>query len=342
MLDCPLPLSQYDRILVAHGGGGRLTQQLIQKIFQIGFGTVDLPLTDGAVFGVESGSLAMTTDSYVVQPLFFPGGDIGRLAIWGTANDLAMMGAQPQYLSAGFILEEGLAIADLWRVVQSMREAADRLGLRIVTGDTKVVERGKGDGMFINTSGVGRVLAPAPLGPAQVCPGDRILISGDLGRHGMAILAARQNLGLSTPLESDLAPLWPMVQTLFEHGIVPHCLRDLTRGGLASALHEIARDRGVNLSIEEEAIAIPEAVQGICELLGLDPLYVANEGRMVLFVPPHQADRTLALLRQVQPGAAIVGIVGDLGEQPWVTVRSGIGGERLLDLLSGEQLPRIC
>jgi hydrogenase expression/formation protein HypE len=342
-LSCPLPL-KHDTIQLAHGGGGRLMRQLIEEVF-----LEPLPppaLTerhDSAVVPLGAERLALTTDSYVVTPRFFPGGDIGKLAVYGTVNDLAMSGAHPLYLSAGFILEEGLAMAELRGVVASMREAARECGVRLVTGDTKVVDRGKADGLFINTTGAGRVPQERAVHPRRVRPGDVVLVSGDIGRHGIAVLSVREGIAFETPVQSDCAPLTPLVAALFEAAVDVHCLRDTTRGGLASALNEIALDSGVSLVVDESEVPVDEAVAGPCELLGLDPLYVACEGRMVAFVPEPQADAALEAMRRhpLGTGAARIGRVTQ-GPAGMVSLRTRLGGQRLLDLLSGEQLPRIC
>jgi hydrogenase expression/formation protein HypE len=342
-LQCPLPVSG-DRVLLAHGGGGRLMQELIRGIFLRSFDNALLrQLHDGATFPVEKGTLAFTTDSYVVFPLFFPGGDIGSLAVHGTINDLAMCGARPLYLSAGFILEEGLALETLRKVVESMAQAAEGAGVQVVTGDTKVVDRGKGDGIFINTAGIGVVPAGVRIGPQEVQPGDRILLSGDLGSHGLAVMSVREGLRFTGDIESDSAPLHRVVQDLMESGAHIHCLRDLTRGGLASALNELAAGANVGMTIEEHLIPVRESVRGACELLGLDPLYVANEGRFVAFVPEAHVEEGLAAMRRhtVAHQAAQIGIV--TAENPsLVVLRTVLGTHRILDLLSGEQLPRIC
>lgn len=341
---CPIPISQYPQVLLAHGGGGALMHQLIERMFLPAFGGAHLQSRhDGARLDISGARLAFTTDSYVVRPLFFPGGDIGALAINGTANDLAMCGARPLYLSAGLILEEGLPMETLWRVVQSMKRAADEAGVTLVTGDTKVVDRGKGDGVFINTAGIGAVEHDRVIAPSNVRAGDVVILSGDIGRHGMAIMAAREGLQFESAIESDCAPLARPVLALLEAGIDVHCLRDLTRGGLASALVEIAEASGLHVRIEERAIAVREDVRGACEILGFDPLYVANEGRFVAFVAPADADRALAVLRAdlLTNDAATIGAVADSPAR-LVTMKSRIGATRVVDLLSGEQLPRIC
>ena len=325
-------------VLLGHGGGGSLSQRLIDQLLLPAFGPADGVLHDAAVLPAEAGPLAFTTDSYVVRPLFFPGGDIGSLAVFGTVNDLAMVGASAIALSLSLILEEGLPMPLLQQVVASIRLAAQRCGVPVVTGDTKVVERGKGDGIYINTAGIGRVDHGLQIGPKAVRSGDAILVSGDLGRHGVAILAARQELGFRTELHSDLAPLQEPVRALLAADLELHCLRDLTRGGLASALHEISRGAGLGVLVRENAIPIAPEVDAACELLGLDPLAMANEGRFVLFLPAHQADRALAVLQRFQPSAASIGCVR--GEA--VLLETSLGLQRRLELGRGESLPRIC
>jgi len=344
ILSCPLPLPAAERILLAHGGGGRLTNQLIEDIFLPAFANPALQARhDGAELAISGSRLTMTTDTYVVQPLVFPGGTIGDLAVNGTVNDLAMCGARPIALSAGFVLEEGLAMETLRRVVNSMRDAALVANVPIVTGDTKVVDKGKGDGIFINTTGIGVIVAPNSIGPESVRAGDAVLVSGDLGAHGIAILSVREGLEFDGPVSSDTACLWPAVEALLEAGIEIHCLRDLTRGGLSSALNEIASVAGLRINVEEALIPISDVVRGACELLGLDPLYVANEGRFAVFVADDDADQALAILRSqnVSRGAVQVGTVLE-HRSGIVTLRSRIGGNRVLDMMSGEQLPRIC
>ncbi len=343
---CPIPIEQYPAVVMAHGGGGKLTNQLLEKIFLPAFGNAMLDARhDGAHVQLprDRDRLAFTTDSYVVHPLFFPGGDIGTLAVYGTVNDLAMCGARPLFLSAGFIIEEGLPIDTLCRIVQSMALAAKQAGVQLVTGDTKVVDRGKGDGIFINTAGIGVVESARMISPAGVRPGDSILLSGDIGRHGIAIMAVREELEFESTIASDCAPLSGMVLDLFAAGIDVHCLRDLTRGGLASALVEIADTAHLHFEIDETVIPVLEEVRAACEILGFDPLYVANEGRFIGFIPPGEAERALQRMRSHPLGrrACIIGTVA--GDTPGlVTMRSSIGATRIVDMLSGEQLPRIC
>jgi len=344
-LQCPIPLSEYPQVTMAHGGGGRLTQFLIERMFLAAFRNPALePLHDGAVLDVPPGRLAVSTDSYVVSPRFFPGGDIGSLAVHGTVNDLAMCGARPLALTAGFVLEEGLAMDELWRIVTSMARAAHAAGVGIVTGDTKVVDRGKGDGVFINTTGIGVVPAGIRIAPDRARPGDRLLLSGRIADHGIAIMSVRESLSFETTIASDSAALDGIVGALLEvAGEDVHVLRDPTRGGLASATNEIAASANVGLRLEETAIPVAEQVRGACEILGLDPLYVANEGKFLAVVAPAAAERALAAMRAHPLGreAAIGGEV--VAEHPGrVFLRSRIGGTRIVDMLSGEQLPRIC
>lgn len=346
---CPVPLDLHTTVQMAHGGGGRLMRNLIESMFLSAFRTgpdgcsrPEAP-HDSAVLAVEGGRLAFTTDSFVVSPLFFPGGDIGKLAVCGTVNDLAMAGARPEWLSAAFILEEGFPLDTLQRIVASMRDTAREAGVRIVTGDTKVVDRGKGDGIFINTAGIGTIPQNVDISPSRAAPGDAVLVSGDLGRHGIAILSVREGLEFEMDLASDCAPLADLVADLVQLGPEIHCLRDLTRGGLASALNEIASDAQVGIELEEASIPISDPVAGACELLGLDPLYVANEGRLVAILPAAMAERALTLMRRHQAAAAAA-IIGRVTQHhPGVVeTRSPIGGGRIVDLLSGEQMPRIC
>ena len=342
-LTCPVPRSDAEIVQLAHGGGGRAMARLLDTIIRPAFADPELERGhDGATLGVE-GPIAFTTDSYVVRPLVFPGGDIGTLAVNGTVNDLAMCGARPLYLSVGFILEEGLPLDQLRAIVASMRAAATAAGVRLVTGDTKVVDRGKADGLFINTAGIGRIMAATPIGPKSVRSGDAVILSGDIGRHGIAVMAAREALGFETVIESDCAPLAAPVLALLEAGIAVHCLRDLTRGGLASALVEIAETAGLSIAVDEAAIPVRVDVTAACELLGLDPLHVANEGRFVAFVSPEDADRAVQTLRR-HPVSGAAGLIGFVGGNPpgQVSCRGALGLSRAIDMLTGEQLPRIC
>jgi len=342
---CPAAGEGERIVTLAHGGGGRLMRRLIEGVIgpALGLASGQLAL-DSAMFDAPAGQrLAMTTDSYVVKPLLFPGGNIGSLAVNGTVNDLAAAGARPLAMSVGLIAEEGLEIETLRRILESMRRAADAAGINLVTGDTKVVERGKGDGLFVNTAGIGAVPAGRDVSPARIRPGDAVLVSGDLGRHGVAIACARENLGLDSVVDSDCAPLNGMVEALFEAGIDVHALRDLTRGGMVSALVELAGSAAVQIRLEEAQIPVSGGVRSVCELLGLDPFYLANEGRMALVVAPGSAERALELLRDYQSSASHCGSVGEAraGDPPLVC-RTAFGSARVLDLLSGEQLPRIC
>jgi hydrogenase expression/formation protein HypE len=341
---CPIPISQYPLVLMAHGGGGKLMHQLIGKMFLAAFTNPLLEMQhDSTVVEWTGKKLAFTTDSYVVRPIFFPGGDIGSMAVHGTVNDLAMSGARPLYLSSAFILEEGLPMETLWRVVCSMRDAAQRGGVQIITGDTKVVDKGKGDGLFINTAGIGVIEHSQTIAPQNVRPGDGVLVSGDLGRHGMAIMAVREGLEFESQIESDSAPVAGLVMQLLKAGIEIHCLRDLTRGGLASALNEIAEAAGVKIAVEEKSVPVREDVHAACEMLGLDPLHVACEGRFAAFIAAKDVERALQIMRGHAVGAASA-MIGQVTESstPLVTLKSAIGVDRILDMPSGEQLPRIC
>lgn len=344
-LQCPIPLSDYPTVTLAHGGGGRLTQMLIERMFVPAFHNATLEaLHDGAILPVDAGRLAFSTDSFVVSPIFFPGGDIGSLAIHGTVNDLAMCGARPYVLSSAMILEEGLPMQDLWRVVQSMQQAALRVGVPIVTGDTKVVDKGKGDGVFINTTGIGIIPPGVQISPLRMRAGDVVLINGEIAAHGIAIMSVREGLEFETALESDSAPLNDLVaQILAVGGERVHVLRDPTRGGLSSTLNEIAAQGQAGIHLNETSIPIGDAVRGACEILGLDPLYVANEGKCLVIVAREVADAVLATMRAHPLGlqSAIIGeVVADHPRK--VVMRSRIGGMRVVDMLSGEQLPRIC
>ncbi len=341
---CPAPFLSQEKILLAHGGGGKLTHQLIDAVFQPAFENPQLETQhDGAVIDFPAGKLVMTTDSYVVQPLVFPGGDIGSLAVYGTVNDLAMCGALPRYLTAGFILEEGLPIATLQVVVNSMKLAAQNSGIRIVTGDTKVVAKGHGDGIFINTTGVGEAHPTLRVHPDLIQEGDVIVLSGDLARHGIAVMAARENLEFQSEISSDCSAVSPTVHEMIDAEIDIHCMRDLTRGGLATALIEIANTANLAFKIEESEVVVQEPVRGACELLGFDPFYIANEGCFVAFVAPDGAQQTLDIMRQYKGGenASIIGTVEKTNENG-VILKTTVGSSRVLDMLSGDQLPRIC
>jgi hydrogenase expression/formation protein HypE len=341
---CPVPFSGRTEITVAHGGGGKLTQELIDGIFRPAFGAAaGEPPHDGAVLPVAGARIAFTTDAHVVSPLFFPGGSIGSVAVNGTINDLAMCGARPRWLSASFVIEEGFAIATLRRIAEEMGRVAAAAGVSIVTGDTKVVERGKGDGLYVSMAGVGILEHGLQIGPASIAPGDAVVLSGDIGRHGMAILAQREGLNFAAPIASECAPLAASVQALLAAGLEVHCLRDLTRGGLATALIELAEASETAFTISEPAVAVDEVVRGACEILGLEPAYVANEGRFVCILPARQANAAVRILRGVAPGGSAAAYIGFVAAGPGaVRLRSIIGAERILDRLSGEQLPRIC
>jgi hydrogenase expression/formation protein HypE len=344
-LACPLPLRDHPTVQMAHGGGGRLSQELIESLF---IKTFDNPvldtLHDGALLEAGGGRLAFSTDSFVIRPLFFPGGNIGSLAVHGTVNDVAMCGARPLVISAAFILEEGFAMEDLWRITRSLQKAAKEAGVAVVTGDTKVVDRGKGDGVYITTSGLGLVPEGIEISPRRARQGDAVLISGAIAVHGIAIMSVREGLAFETELETDSAALHRMTGSLLDSlGDLVHVLRDPTRGGVASALNEIAGSAAVGMRLEEAAIPLGEQVRGACEILGFDPLYVANEGKCLAIVAPEAAHRALELMRADPLGqsAAVIGevVADDPGR---VLLRSRIGGERVVYMLSGEQLPRIC
>jgi hydrogenase expression/formation protein HypE len=341
---CPVPLPDHKQIVLGHGSGGKLTQDLIEKIFLPNFRNDYLAqLNDQAVLEVNGSRLAFTTDSFVVTPIFFPGGDIGRLAINGTVNDLAMCGATPRFIAAAFILEEGLASDDLVRVVESMRQAAQEAGVLLVTGDTKVVNRGKGDQVFITTTGLGVLERPVKISADQARPGDRILLSGTIGDHGMAIMSQREGLEFEGPIASDTAALHTLVAAMLEASPEIHCLRDPTRGGVATTLNEIASRSGVGMEIDVRSIPVHESVRGACEILGLDPLYVANEGKLVAVVAPEAADAVLDQMRRHPLGRDACCIGEVVAAHPRrVLVKTEIGGSRVLDVMMGEQLPRIC
>ncbi len=343
-LQCPLPHQPHDRICLGHGSGGQLSHQLLQQVIYPHF---DNPVLrqghDSALLSVSGARLAFTTDSFVVKPLFFPGGDIGKLAVCGTVNDLAMSGARPKYLSCSLIIEEGFFIDTLRNVLASMAQTAERAAVQLVTGDTKVVEKGQCDGLYINTAGIGVIEHSLVIAPQSIADGDAIILSGDIGRHGMAVMAKREGLEFDNPLHSDCDSLSDAVQALLAAGVDVHCLRDLTRGGLASALIELVEHAGLSCTIREADIPISDAVSGACEMLGLDPCYVANEGRFIAFVPGEQRDLALSALRAVPvaQGSCVIGNV-TASTTPQIIYRTRIGNERLLQRLAGEQLPRIC
>lgn len=349
---CPLPLRDSPTVLLGHGGGGRLSGELVQHLFMPAFASDGAAseerdtlqrLGDAAVLPFDGGRVVMTTDSYVVRPRWFPGGSIGDLAVNGTVNDLAMMGAQPLYLTAGFILEEGLEVAELGRIAEAMGRASRAAGVRIVAGDTKVVDRGHGDGVYINTAGVGMIADGVDIGPERARPGDVVLVSGAIGEHGIAVMSVREGLEFGSEIRSDTAPLADLVANLLAAGVDVHALRDPTRGGVAATLNEIATASQVGVTLDERSIPVPDAVRAACGFLGLDPLSVANEGKLVAFVTADGADRALEVMRAHPLGdqAAVIGRV--VGEHPGVVVaRTPIGGTRVVDLPLAEQLPRIC
>jgi hydrogenase expression/formation protein HypE len=344
VLSCPVPLAADEFVLLGHGSGGRLSAKLMEDVFLPAFRNPRLErMDDQAIFNVPAGRVAMSTDTYVVKPMFFPGGNLGELAVYGTVNDLAVGGATPKYLSAGFVLEEGLTLDTLRNLVSAMAAAARRCSVEIVTGDTKVVEKGSGDGVFINTSGVGFVPEGVNYSAANVRPGDRIVLNGSLGEHGITILAQREGLELGGDLRSDSAPLHELCAVVMKAAPGLHAMRDLTRGGLSSALNEIARSARVGMEIDERAIPVRDEVRGACELFGLDPLYVANEGKMTAFVPEEEADAAVAAMHANELGrqARIIGVVTERHPR-LVTLRTTLGTERIVDMLAQDQLPRIC
>ncbi len=343
-LQCPVPIEADDRVQLGHGSGGKLSAQLVARHFLPHFENPALvQLGDASIVSIGGAEMAISTDSFVVQPIEFPGGNIGSLAVHGTLNDVAMMGARPVCLTAAFILEEGLSLAVLDRVIAAMARASREAGVPIVAGDTKVVERGKADGLHINTTGIGVVDPDFRPNPSRAEPGDVILLSGPIARHGMAIMAAREGLSFESAITSDSAALPPLVDAMRDAGMDVHVLRDPTRGGVASALNEIAVASGVGVEIDEAALPVPGDVRAACELLGLDPLYVANEGVLVAFVPEAQAARALSAMRFHPLGAEAVRIGRVVAEHPrFVVLRTALGGTRVVDLLPGDQLPRIC
>jgi hydrogenase expression/formation protein HypE len=343
---CPAPLHPGEQVVMGHGGGGRLSAELVERLFLPAFGEAASTATptDSSVLELPGGlRLAFTTDSYVVQPLFFPGGNIGELAVYGTVNDLAMSGAIPMALSSAFVLEEGLELDLLSEVASSMGRAASRADVRLVTGDTKVVERGHGDGLYVNTAGVGLVPAGVDLRPERALPGDVVIVSGAIGLHGIAVLSLREGLEFGTDILSDTAPLAELVAAMLAVEPDLHVLRDLTRGGLATSLCELASTAGVGIEFEERRVPVPEAVQAACGFLGLDPLQVANEGKLVAFVPAGCADELLEVMRRFPEGRESTAIGRVVAEHPGLVVaRTGLGGSRVVDRPMGEQLPRIC
>lgn len=340
---CPLPLRDYPEIVMAHGAGGAMTLELIEKmILPVLTNDALAENHDGAVMDFRANRLAFTTDSYVIHPLEFPGGNIGRLAVCGTVNDLAMCGARPQHLSLGLIIEEGLPTPTLWRIIQSIGQTCRAAQVQVVTGDTKVVDRGKGDGLFINMSGVGAVVSSRPISPKRIKVGDAVLLSGDIGRHGIAVLSAREGISFETAVSTDCAPLHNIALALLEAGLDIHCMRDLTRGGLASALVELTMASGNGIDICEAAIPVSDGVRGACELLGLDPLYIANEGRFAIILPAAQASSALEILRRF-PAAQQSCQIGEVVKRDGnLILETFVGSRRQLDLLSTEHLPRIC
>ena len=343
-LNCPIPFTDSDCVLLAHGGGGRMTHQLISRIFYPAFRNPLLEQDhDGCVFPVSAGRMAYSTDSFVVDPIFFPGGNIGDLAVNGTVNDLACCGAKPLYLTAGFILEEGLKLNDLERIVQSMKKAADRAGIQIVAGDTKVVERGKCDKLFIKTSGIGIVPAGIHIAPSQVQEGDVVICSGAIGVHGITILSARESLGFETNLKSDTVSLNNMLSELLTSIEEVHVLRDPTRGGVSGTLNEIAQTANAEIILDETSLPIPEEVRAASDILGLDPLYIANEGLVLIILPEKDAQTALSVMHRFDEGrkATVIGRISSKGKA-LVRMKTIYGNYRIVDMLSGEQLPRIC
>ena len=346
-LVCPAPIPERARVLLGHGSGGQLSAALMREVIGPALasagGALSGPLNDAAVVDVEGGRLAFTTDSFVVSPLEFPGGDIGELAVNGTVNDLAMMGAQPLALSLAYVIEEGLPIDELRKVTESVARAAARAGVRIVTGDTKVVGRGAADGLFVNTAGIGLVAAGVAVAADRAVPGDAVILSGPIGLHGIAITSVREGLDFEVEIASDTQPLNALVAAIVAAGPDVHVLRDPTRGGLASVLNEIAAASGAGIELREETIPIPGPVHAACEMLGLDPLHVANEGKLVAIVPASSTEAVLAAMRAVPEGVGAVEIGRVVADHPaMVTMRTIVGSQRIVDMLVGEQLPRIC
>jgi hydrogenase expression/formation protein HypE len=333
-----------DRVLMAHGSGGLMSQQLIDQVFKNAWNNSYLaPMLDGALFEVSAGRMAMSTDSFVITPIFFPGGDIGKLAICGTVNDLVACGATPLYMSTAFIIEEGLLLSDLKKIAESMAATAQKVGVKLVTGDTKVVEKGSADSIFINTTGIGVIPSGIDYRPACIKPGDKIIVTGNMGDHGLAILAKREGLSFSTPAVSDCAPLYQIGRTLLNYGGDVRCMRDPTRGGLATVLNELAEQAGQGILIKEKNIPVSPVVQGACDMLGLDPLYMANEGKMVIFAAPEKA-REIVMDLQSLPEARDAAIIGEVIPEPrnMVLIETELGAQRIIGMLEGEHVPRIC
>lgn len=340
---CPVPIDETEVVSMAHGAGGRAMHKLITDLFAKTFPALQSE-SDAASLTIPGGKIAITTDSHVITPLFFPGGDIGSLSVYGTVNDLTTAGARPRAMTAAFIIAEGFPMKDLRKIVASMQLAAERANVSIVTGDTKIVGRNACDGIFINTTGIGeRVLLPTPH-PSQIRTGDAIIVSGNIGTHGTAILSAREELSFTASITSDSAPLWDITEALWHSGIPIRCMRDATRGGLAAVLVEIAKVRNVHIAIDEERIPVDPQVSAVCEMLGLDPMNIANEGKMVYFVPSDRAEEAIAILRQftVAKDAAVIGQVKKEHPRYLVTLRTAFGQDRVVDLPHGEKLPRIC
>ncbi|MFH1198429.1 MAG: hydrogenase expression/formation protein HypE [bacterium] len=343
-MNCPVPLNDYEKILLAHGGGGTLSHNLIKKIIQPQFSNKFLDeMHDSAVLEIDGKKIAFTTDSYVVKPIFFPGGDIGKLSICGTVNDLVCAGAKPLFISVGFILEEGFTVEDFKKIISSMSEAAQIAGVQIVTGDTKVVERGKGDQIYINTSSIGEIYDGVSISPKKIEVGDKIILSGKIAEHGIAIMASRESLDFETTIISDVAPLNGLLDEIFKVTKNIHVMRDPTRGGIASALNEIAESANKEIIIDESKIPVSEEVKGACELLGFDPLYIANEGKLLIFLPEEESEKVFDVIRNHPLGkdAQIIGEVTN-GNSSRVLLKTIIGTTRIVDMISGEQLPRIC
>lgn len=340
---CPVPIRPNDTVVLGHGSGGTLSRDLLRRLFLPELGkAAPRALDDSAAIVIDGERYALTTDSHVVSPLFFPSGDIGRLAICGTVNDLAMIGAKPIALTCGFVIEEGLSFDILQKVVASMKEAANEAGVYIAAGDTKVVQKGGADKLFINTSGIGKIAEGINISGANASEGDVIILSGTIGDHGIAVLSAREDLGFETTLESDVAPLNRLMEAMLSAGDV-HVLRDPTRGGLATSLVEISEQSNVIVEIEEERLPVKPAVKAACEMLGFDPLFIANEGKLVAFVKESDADKVLDMMKKTKYGedAVVIGKVIGTGK-PQVRLKTAIGGTRLVDMLPGEMLPRIC